>query len=49
MLLLINNKRLMGTWTNGLAFNVIAWTTVVIVSVLTAISTAQLVFPQIGS
>jgi Mn2+/Fe2+ NRAMP family transporter len=48
MLLLINNKRLMGTWTNGLAFNVIAWTTVVIVSVLTAISTAQLVFPQIG-
>jgi len=49
MLLLINNKRIMGTWTNGLAFNVIAWTTVAVVSILTFISTLQIVFPQIGS
>jgi NRAMP (natural resistance-associated macrophage protein)-like metal ion transporter len=49
MLLLVNDKQLMGRWTNGLAFNAIAWATVVIVSVLTAISTLQLVFPQIGS
>ena len=48
-LLLINNRHLMGTWTNGLVFNIIAWTTVVIVSVLTLISTLQIVFPQIGS
>jgi Mn2+/Fe2+ NRAMP family transporter len=49
MLLLINNKRLMGRWTNGLAFNVIAWSTVAIVSILTLVSTLQIVFPQIGS
>jgi len=49
MLLLINNKRLMGRWTNGHAFNIIAWATVVIVSVLTAVSTVQILFPQIGS
>lgn len=49
MLLLINNKRLMGQWTNSLAFNAIAWTTVVIVSVLTVISTVQTIFPQLGA
>lgn len=49
MLLLINNRHLMGNWTNGLVFNIIAWTTVVIVSVLTLVSTAQIIFPQIGS
>jgi NRAMP (natural resistance-associated macrophage protein)-like metal ion transporter len=49
MLLLINNKHLMGTWTNNLAFNVIAWTTVIVVAILTAISTLQTIFPQIGS
>ncbi len=32
MLLLVNNRRLMGTWTNGVLFNAIAWATVVIVS-----------------
>lgn len=41
MLLLINNKRLMGTWTNGRAFNIIAWATVVIVSLLTVVSIVQ--------
>jgi NRAMP (natural resistance-associated macrophage protein)-like metal ion transporter len=49
MLLLINNKTLMGSWTNGLAFNIIAWTTVAIVSVLTFVSTVQIIFPQLGS
>jgi len=49
MLLLINNKRLMGSWTNGPAFNVIAWATVAIVAVLTVVSTIQTIFPQIGS
>ncbi len=48
MLLLINNKRLMGTWTNNLAFNIIAWTTVVIVGLLTIVSTTQIVFPSLG-
>jgi NRAMP (natural resistance-associated macrophage protein)-like metal ion transporter len=49
MLLLINNKRLMGAWTNGPAFNVIAWATVIIVGALTLVSTAQIIFPSLGS
>ncbi len=49
MLLLINNKRLMGSWTNRPAFNVIAWATVAIVGALTLISTVQIVFPSLGS
>jgi NRAMP (natural resistance-associated macrophage protein)-like metal ion transporter len=49
MLLLINNKKLMGKWTNGPLFNVIAWTTAVIVGILTVVSTAQLIFPSLGS
>lgn len=48
MLLLINNSRLMGKWTNGPVFNAIAWATVVVVAVLTFISTVQTVFPSIG-
>ncbi len=42
MLLLINDKRLMGRYTNNVAFNVIAWATVGIVGILTAVSTVQL-------
>lgn len=49
MLLLINNKRLMGVWTNGPAFNVIAWATVAVVGALTLVSTAQIIFPALGS
>ena len=41
MLLLVNNKRLMGAYTNNLLFNIIAWATVVIVGGLTVISTIQ--------
>ena len=41
MLLLINRPRLMGAYVNNLAFNVIAWATVVIVGALTVISTIQ--------
>ena len=48
MLLLINNKRLMGRWTNSPLFNVIAWATVIIVGALTLISTVQIVFPALG-
>ena len=49
MLLLINNKRLMGAWTNNLAFNVIAWATAIIVGVLTLVFTVQIVFPSLGT
>jgi NRAMP (natural resistance-associated macrophage protein)-like metal ion transporter len=49
MLLLINNSRLMGSWTNSRAFNVIAWATAIIVGALTLVSTAQIIFPSLGS
>jgi NRAMP (natural resistance-associated macrophage protein)-like metal ion transporter len=48
MLLLINNPRLMGRYTNNLAFNVIAWATVVIVGLLTILSTVQTVLSGNG-
>jgi Mn2+/Fe2+ NRAMP family transporter len=43
MLILINNPRIMGTYVNGLAFNIIAWAAVIIVGGLTLISTIQLI------
>lgn len=49
MLLLINNIRIMGRYTNKWAFNAIALATVAIVSVLTFVSTVQIMFPQMGS
>lgn len=49
MLLLINNKKLMGTWTNGPFFNVVAWATAIIVGALTLVFTAQAVFPSLGT
>ena len=48
MLLLINNKELMGTYVNGPIVNAIAWATVVIVGLLTLISTAQSLIPGSG-
>jgi NRAMP (natural resistance-associated macrophage protein)-like metal ion transporter len=41
MLLLINRPRIMGEYVNGPAFNAIAWTTAVVVGVLTVVSTIQ--------
>jgi NRAMP (natural resistance-associated macrophage protein)-like metal ion transporter len=49
MLLLINNRRIMGTYTNGLAFNIIAWLTAIIVGVLTVISTVQQILQPTGT
>lgn len=48
MLLLINNRALMGRYVNGVAFNAIAWGTAAIVAILTLVSTAQGIFPQLG-
>jgi Mn2+/Fe2+ NRAMP family transporter len=49
MLLLVNNRRLMGKHVNGLVYNVLAWATVVIVATLTLISVAETAFPKLGS
>ncbi|OLN25027.1 Manganese transport protein MntH [Desulfovibrio sp. DV] len=45
MLLLINNKRLMGKFVNGPVFNAVAWVTVVGLIVLTALMTIDTVRP----
>ncbi len=49
MLLLINRPRLMGKYTNNLAFNVIAWATVIVVGLLTIVSTVQTVLSGNGT
>jgi NRAMP (natural resistance-associated macrophage protein)-like metal ion transporter len=49
MLLLVNNRKLMGSYVNSRLLNSIAWATVVIVAILTGISTLQLIFPSLGS
>ncbi len=48
MLLLINDKRIMGSWTNGAFFNTVAWATAIIVGLLTAVYTIFAVFPSLG-
>ena len=45
MLILINDKNLMGTYANGPFFNLIAWTTVAIMIVLTLLMTVDLLSP----
>ncbi len=45
MLLLINDRKLMGNYVNGPVFNVIAWVTVIIMNVLTVIMTTDIAFP----
>jgi len=46
MLLLINKESLMGKYRNGPAFNIIAWTTAVVVSALTLLSLYQTLAPS---
>lgn len=48
-LLLVNNKRLMGAFTNSLTFNVIAWATVIIVGALTIVSVITSLVPSLSS
>lgn len=45
MLMLINDKRLMGDYTNGHTFNLIAWTTVITMIMLTILMTVDLLSP----
>jgi NRAMP (natural resistance-associated macrophage protein)-like metal ion transporter len=49
MLLLINDKSLMGRYTNGPLFNVIAWITIVVMIMLTILMTVDLVIPGLVS
>jgi len=45
MLLLINDKRLMGKYVNGKIFNILAWGTVIILIALTGILVVTSIFP----
>jgi NRAMP (natural resistance-associated macrophage protein)-like metal ion transporter len=45
MLMLINNRKLMGQYVNGKAFNVIAWGTAVILSILTILMVGTSLLP----
>lgn len=49
MLLLVNNKRLMGAYTNSRVFDVIAWVTVVVMIILTLALVVTQLFPVGGS
>lgn len=48
MLIIINRKSVMGHHTNGLVGNVIAWTTAVVIGVLSILSVAAPFIPQLG-
>ena len=48
MLILINNKKLMGKYTNSKFFNVIAWCTTIIMSILTVLLVVTALFPGLG-
>ncbi|MBT0662771.1 Nramp family divalent metal transporter [Geobacter pelophilus] len=45
MLILINNKRLMGRHCNGPVFNIIAWMTAIITILLTLLMTLDMIYP----
>ncbi len=47
VLKLVNNKRLMGSWTNSLAFNTMAWITVVVVIILSIVLLAMTLLPSL--
>ena len=47
MIVLINDKKLMGDFVNGPAFNIIAWLTVVIMILLTIVMTIDMAVPGI--
>ena len=44
MLKLVNNKRLMGKYTNGPVYNIIAWATVIAINLLTLAMLVTMVF-----
>ena len=47
MLLLVNDKRLMGAYTNGPFFNAVAWFTVIVMILLTSLMTVETVWPGV--
>lgn len=48
MLMLVNNKKLMGEYVNGKFFNAIAWSTTIIMSILTVLLVVTALVPSLG-
>ena len=44
IILLVNNRRLMGRFVNGLAFNIISWATVILITILIALLLLSTIF-----
>lgn len=44
IILLVNNRRLMGRFVNGLVFNIIAWTTVILIAILVILLLLSTIF-----
>lgn len=44
IILLVNNRRLMGRFVNGLVFNIIAWTTVILIAILVILLLLSAIF-----
>jgi Mn2+/Fe2+ NRAMP family transporter len=44
IILLVNNRRLMGRHVNGLVFNIISWTTVVVITILIVLLLLNTIF-----
>ncbi len=44
IILLVNNKRLMGRRVNGIAFNIISWTTVIVITILVILYLLNTIF-----
>ena len=47
MIILCNDRRLMGRYVNSLAFNIVAWVTTVIMTILTVVIIINALFPQL--
>ena len=47
MIILCNDRRLMGRYVNGLIFNIVAWATTVIMTILTILIIINALFPQL--
>jgi Mn2+/Fe2+ NRAMP family transporter len=48
ILILINDRKIMGKYTNGKLFNLIAWSTTIIMSILTVLLVVTTIFPILG-
>ena len=48
ILILINDRKIMGKYTNGKLFNLIAWSTTIIMSILTVLLVVTTIFPLLG-